>query len=62
MLITHGTLITWEEQMACGFGVCLGCAVPAQSRPFRYVCKDGPVFLATDVVPPATPQTQEIRP
>jgi dihydroorotate dehydrogenase electron transfer subunit len=39
-----------EEQMACGIGVCLGCAVPARSRPFRYVCKDGPVFAAADVL------------
>lgn len=42
--------ISIEEQMACGFGVCLGCAVPARSRPFRYVCKDGPVFDAADVL------------
>jgi dihydroorotate dehydrogenase electron transfer subunit len=42
--------ISLEENMACGFGVCLGCAVPARSRPFRYVCKDGPVFDAADVL------------
>lgn len=42
--------LSLEEQMACGIGVCLGCAVPARSRPYRYVCKDGPVFLASDVL------------
>jgi dihydroorotate dehydrogenase electron transfer subunit len=42
--------ISVEEQMACGIGVCLGCAVPARSRPFRYVCKDGPVFEASDIL------------
>jgi dihydroorotate dehydrogenase electron transfer subunit len=42
--------LSLEEQMACGIGVCLGCAVPARSRPFRYVCKDGPVFNAADVL------------
>jgi dihydroorotate dehydrogenase electron transfer subunit len=42
--------ISLEENMACGIGVCLGCAVPARSRPFRYVCKDGPVFDAADVL------------
>jgi hypothetical protein len=50
--------ISVEEQMACGIGVCLGCAVPARSRPFRYVCKDGPVFDAADVLdvnPAASP-------
>jgi dihydroorotate dehydrogenase electron transfer subunit len=42
--------LSLEERMGCGIGVCLGCAVPARSRPFRYVCKDGPVFLASDVL------------
>ncbi len=53
----HGIpcFISLEEQMACGIGVCLGCAIPARSRPFRYVCSNGPVFDAADVldVPPA---------
>lgn len=48
--------LSLEEQMACGFGVCLGCAVPSRSRPYRYGCKDGPVFLASDLfIPAATP-------
>ena len=29
--------------MACGFGVCLGCAVRTTAG-FRYVCTHGPVF------------------
>jgi len=44
-----------EEQMACGIGVCLGCAMPARSRPFRYACSEGPVFLASDLVIPPAP-------
>jgi dihydroorotate dehydrogenase electron transfer subunit len=49
--------LSLEEHMACGIGVCLGCAIPARSRPFRYVCKDGPVFLASDVLDvPRTPE------
>jgi dihydroorotate dehydrogenase electron transfer subunit len=53
--------ISLEEQMACGIGVCLGCAVPARSRPFRYVCSNGPVFDAADVldVPEAAPPAAE---
>src|SRR5215831_3552767 len=49
--------ISLEEQMACGIGVCLGCAIPARSRPYRYVCSNGPVFDAADVldVKPAGP-------
>lgn len=39
-----------EENMACGFGVCLGCAVPVHGpKPYRYCCTDGPVFAATEV-------------
>jgi dihydroorotate dehydrogenase electron transfer subunit len=44
--------VSVEENMACGIGVCLGCAVHAHSRPFRYVCKDGPVFDAADLIIP----------
>ena len=44
-----------EEQMACGIGVCLGCAVSARQRPFRYTCSDGPVFLASDLIIPPSP-------
>ncbi len=44
---------TWlclEEAMACGFGVCLGCAVPVHGeRPYRYCCTDGPVFAGEEV-------------
>jgi dihydroorotate dehydrogenase electron transfer subunit len=46
--------LSLEEQMACGIGVCLGCAVAAQTRPYRYVCKDGPVFPAAEVMADAT--------
>lgn len=35
--------VSLENQMACGFGVCLGCVVPSDSG-FAYVCTDGPVF------------------
>ncbi|WP_434415316.1 dihydroorotate dehydrogenase electron transfer subunit [Nannocystis pusilla] len=39
-----------EENMACGFGVCLGCAVPVYgAKPYRYCCTDGPVFDAREV-------------
>jgi dihydroorotate dehydrogenase electron transfer subunit len=39
-----------EENMACGFGVCLGCAVPVFGpKPYRYCCTDGPVFDAREV-------------
>ncbi len=39
-----------ENHMACGFGVCLGCAVPLRAGGFGLVCRDGPVFATGDVV------------
>ena len=46
--------ISLEEKMACGIGVCLGCAVKTATSPkdapeYMHVCKAGPVFWATDV-------------
>lgn len=38
--------ISLETAMACGFGVCLGCAVHKadNSRDYLHACTDGPVF------------------
>lgn len=52
----HITLyVSLEERMACGIGACLGC-VCRTTEPHHHthvnnarVCKDGPVFLATEV-------------
>jgi len=43
--------VSLESAMACGFGVCLGCAVEKAHEPGTYyhVCSDGPVFDAGDV-------------
>jgi dihydroorotate dehydrogenase electron transfer subunit len=38
-------LVSLENNMACGFGVCLGCAVRTPDG-FRYVCTHGPVFAS----------------
>ncbi|MGZ3406519.1 MAG: dihydroorotate dehydrogenase electron transfer subunit, partial [Polyangia bacterium] len=45
-------LVSVEGEMACGIGVCLGCALPLTdgTRPFAYACVDGPVFDASKVV------------
>lgn len=42
--------VSVEERMGCGFGVCLGCAIKTPDNTFKYVCKDGPVFEAKDVI------------
>lgn len=46
--------ISLEEKMACGLGVCLGCAVKTarsskDAPEYWHVCKAGPVFQAKDV-------------
>ncbi len=41
--------VSLENPMACGFGVCLGCAAPLAEGGFALVCRDGPVFDARDV-------------
>jgi dihydroorotate dehydrogenase electron transfer subunit len=38
--------LSLENRMACGFGVCLGCAVPRSGDGYALVCLDGPVFEA----------------
>lgn len=37
-----------EENMACGVGTCLGCAVET-SQGYQRVCKDGPVFDLNEI-------------
>lgn len=36
--------VALENRMACGFGVCLGCAVPMAEGGFTLVCHRGPVY------------------
>ncbi len=42
--------VSLETTMACGFGACLGCAVPVKSGGYAHVCTDGPVFAAEDLL------------
>ena len=37
-----------EAYMACGVGVCHGCAIPV-GKGYKLVCKDGPVFDARSI-------------
>lgn len=39
--------VSLEERMACGVGACLGCAVKSAGGGYMKVCKDGPVFEAS---------------
>lgn len=53
----HGRrcVVSLENTMACGFGVCLGCAVPRAGGGFALVCRDGPVLDAAAVAWEALP-------
>jgi dihydroorotate dehydrogenase electron transfer subunit len=33
-----------EAEMGCGFGVCLGCVIPAVGKPFLVSCTEGPIL------------------
>jgi dihydroorotate dehydrogenase electron transfer subunit len=42
-----------EARMACGFGVCTGCAVlvPREdSKSYVRVCREGPVFNGKELI------------
>jgi dihydroorotate dehydrogenase electron transfer subunit len=41
--------VSLENPMACGFGVCLGCAAPRAEGGFFLVCRHGPVFEANEI-------------
>ncbi len=41
--------IASEEKMACGIGVCLGCAVKTRDG-YKRACKDGPVFKTGELL------------
>jgi dihydroorotate dehydrogenase electron transfer subunit len=42
----HACVVSLENNMACGFGVCLGCAAPLAAGGYALVCRDGPAFDA----------------
>jgi dihydroorotate dehydrogenase electron transfer subunit len=41
--------VSLEAPMACGFGICLGCAVPTKGGGYLYACAEGPCVDAQRV-------------
>jgi len=46
--------VSLESPMACGFGICVGCAVAvkadcAEGFVYKKVCTDGPIFWSRDI-------------
>ena len=42
--------VSLEAMMACGYGICLGCALPGTDGGYLYACTDGPVVDAGRVI------------
>ncbi len=41
--------VSLEARMACGLGMCLGCAVPRAGGGYLYACREGPVVDCVSV-------------
>jgi dihydroorotate dehydrogenase electron transfer subunit len=41
--------VSLEERMACGLGVCMGCSTAVRTGGYQRVCKEGPVFLSSEI-------------
>ena len=50
VLRSKSVQVTFEVRLGCGFGACFGCAVPTTDG-IRLVCRDGPVFELSQVLP-----------
>jgi dihydroorotate dehydrogenase electron transfer subunit len=49
----HPCLVSMENRMGCGVGVCLGCSIRVQGTghdAYQRVCTEGPVFWAEKIV------------
>jgi dihydroorotate dehydrogenase electron transfer subunit len=49
----HPCLVSMENRMGCGLGVCLGCSIRVQGtghEAYQRVCTEGPVFWSDKVV------------
>ncbi len=49
----HPCLVSMENRMGCGLGVCLGCCIRVEGsghEAYQRVCTEGPVFWADKVV------------
>jgi dihydroorotate dehydrogenase electron transfer subunit len=41
--------LAMEAPMACGFGACMGCAIPLADGGYLRLCVDGPVVESTRI-------------
>mgnify|MGYP000352323006 CR=1 FL=1 len=49
-LPSERTYVSMEGKMACGFGICMGCAVKKKGKKGYYrTCTEGPLFKMSDI-------------
>ena len=41
---------SFEERMACGIGVCMGCVVKSKGGGYGITCSNGPVFDLKEMI------------
>jgi len=41
--------LAMEAPMACGFGACMGCAIPRAEGGYMRLCLDGPVVRGEEI-------------
>ena len=59
----HPCLVSMENRMGCGLGVCLGCCIRVQGsghEAYQRVCTEGPVFWADKIVWDAPGESQAV--
>jgi len=48
-LFPQNSYFIFEEYMACGIGVCMGCVIKTKEG-YKRICKDGPLFKGEEIV------------
>ena len=53
MVFSVPATLSVEAHMGCGFGICLGCAIPTAdgSGSYKLACTDGPCLPAEEILP-----------
>lgn len=42
--------LSFEARMGCGFGACMGCSCKVKTAPYKRICVEGPILLASEVI------------
>ncbi|MFV0395574.1 MAG: dihydroorotate dehydrogenase electron transfer subunit [Coprobacillaceae bacterium] len=42
--------LSFEARMGCGFGACMACSCKVKTMPYKRICVEGPILLASEVI------------